>query len=56
MPKYMIKISKNRGRCTITLPKHLVEKRDLNKFDYLLIKASNNKPITMRGFNVKELK
>lgn len=56
MPKYLVKLSKNKGRCTITIPKHLVKKRNLQEFDYLLIKATNQKPITIRGFNVKELK
>ena len=54
MAKYIVKLTKFKHRCSITIPKDLVDKRDLRKFDYLLLKATNKKPITIRGFDVKD--
>ena len=50
MAKYMVKLTKFKNRCSITLPVHLVEKRGLKRYKYILIKAQNNKPITMKGY------
>ncbi|KKN31465.1 hypothetical protein LCGC14_0823780 [marine sediment metagenome] len=50
MAKYLVKITKCQKRYSITIPIDLVKRRGLDKFRYLLIKATNKKPITMRGF------
>ncbi len=56
MPKYLVKLTKYKDRCSITIPKELVEKRGLGKFDYILIQANNNREIKIRGFDVKDKK
>ncbi len=51
MAKYIVKLTHNKGRHSITIPVDLIRRRGLAKYEYLLIKASNNKQITIRGLD-----
>ncbi len=49
MAKYIVKLTHNKGRHCITIPVDLVRRRGLAKFEHMMIKASNGKPITIKG-------
>ncbi len=51
MAKYLVKMTKYKNRISITIPRDLVLRRELDKFRYMIIKASNGKPITLRGLD-----
>lgn len=51
MAKYIVKLTHNKGRHSITIPVDLIRRRGLARYEYLLIKASNNKPIIIRGLD-----
>jgi len=54
MPKYIVKLTKYGKRCAITLPTDLVNRRGLREFNYLQIKASEGKPIIIRGYDFEK--
>jgi hypothetical protein len=56
MAKYVVKLTENKGRHCITIPIDLIRKRGLAKYKYVIIKASNGKPITLRGLNIDNVK
>lgn len=56
MARYVVKLTHNSGRHCITIPVDLVRRRGLAKYEYMIIKASNGKPITMRGLDIKNVK
>lgn len=49
MARYIVKLTENKGRHSITIPVDLVRKRGLAKYKHLYIRAANGKPITIRG-------
>ncbi len=51
MAKYIVKLTENKGRHSITIPVKLIRKRGLAKYEYLLIKAKDSKPITIKGLD-----
>ncbi len=51
MAEYIVKLTENKGRHSITIPVDLIRRRELAKYEYLLIKASGNKPIIIRGLD-----
>lgn len=56
MAKYIVKLTENKGRHCITIPIDLIRRRGLAKYGYIIIKASDNKPITIRGLNIDNVK
>ena len=56
MAKYLMKLTKFKNRYSITLPIALVKSRDLKKYEYMIIKDSGSRPLTLKGFNVNDNK
>ena len=50
MPKYLVKLTKFKGRCSITIPTELVRTKGLLRYKYILISDYAAKPITIRGY------
>lgn len=57
MLKNIVKLTKNRKRYLVTIPKQIAEHVNLDKYSYLVVKTVGKDYIAMRGFkDEKDLK